>query len=227
MENSQHRVLVVDDEPQIRRLLHVALTAHGYMVKEATCGQEALQQVAVNHTDLIILDLGLPDLDGKEVVRRLREWSQVPVIILTVRDQESDKIKALDTGADDYLTKPFSMGELLARMRAALRRSEPKSQEPILTFGRMAIDRERRVVTVDGQEVKLTPTEYAILQTLAHHAGRVITTRQLLREIWGPGYENETHYLRVYIGQLRRKLEENPSQPEHLLTESGVGYRLV
>jgi two-component system KDP operon response regulator KdpE len=186
-----------------------------------------LNQAALFHPDLILLDLGLPDLDGVEVVRRLREWSGVPVIILSVREQEADKVGALDAGADDYLTKPFGMGELLARLRVVLRRNEPKEEEPVLTLGSIVLDRARRLVTVDGREMRLTPTEYEILKTLAHDVGRVITNRQLLRSVWGPGYENETHYLRVYVGQLRRKLEKNPSRPEHLLTEPSVGYRLV
>ncbi|MGE5508633.1 MAG: response regulator [Chitinophagales bacterium] len=227
MAEPQRRILVIDDEPQIRRLLKVALTAHGYQVDDVPTGQEGLNQAAVLHPDLILLDLGLPDLDGVEVVRRLREWSAVPVIVLSVREQEADKVGALDAGADDYLTKPFGMGELLARLRVALRRNEPKEEEPVLTLGSLMIDRARRVVTVDGRKVRLTPTEYEILKTLAHDVGRVITNRQLLRSVWGPGYENETHYLRVYVGQLRRKLEKNPSRPEHLLTEPAVGYRLI
>lgn len=227
MRSRQQHILVVDDEPQIRRLLKVALAAHGYEVEDAVAGQEALNRVALSHPDLVVLDLGLPDLDGVDVVRRLREWSQVPVIVLSVREQEVDKVSALDAGADDYVTKPFGMGELLARIRVALRRVEPKDQTPVLTFGRLVIDRARRLVSANGREVKLTPTEYEVLKALANDAGRVLTNRQLLRAVWGPGYESETHYLRVYVGQLRRKLEENPSQPEHLLTEPGVGYRLV
>ena len=227
MGKPAEHILVVDDEPQIRRLLRVALSAHGYATEEVGFGQEALNRVALSRPDLIILDLGLPDLDGVEVVRRLREWSKVPVIVLSVRGQEADKVAALDAGADDYVTKPFGMGELLARLRAALRRVGPSEETPVLTFGHLSIDRARRLVSVNGREVKLTPTEYALLKTLADEAGRVVTNRQLLRAVWGPGYETETHYLRVYIGQLRRKLETNPSRPEHILTEPGVGYRLV
>lgn len=227
MEGAAARVLVVDDEPQIRKLLRVALTAHGYAVDEAATGEDGLTRAALAHPDLMILDLGLPDLDGTEVVRRLREWSEIPVIVLSVRESEPDKVGALDAGADDYVTKPFGMGELLARLRVALRHSAGKGDEPVLTFGRLTMDRARRVVAVDGREVKLTPTEYEILKTLAANAGRVLTNRQLLRAVWGPAYEKETHYLRVYVGQLRRKLEADPSRPEHLLTEPGVGYRLV
>ncbi|HHW13354.1 MAG TPA: response regulator [Firmicutes bacterium] len=227
MGQTAAKILVVDDEVQIRKLLRVALSAHGYAVEEAATGEEGLNRAALTHPDLMILDLGLPDLDGTEVVRRLREWSPLPVIVLSVRETEPDKIAALDAGADDYVTKPFGMGELLARLRVALRRSARPAEEPVLTFGRLAIDRARRVVTVDGQEVKLTPTEYEVLKVLAANAGRVLTNRQILRAVWGPAYERETHYLRVYVGQLRRKLEADPSRPEHLLTEPGVGYRLV
>lgn len=227
MADRQQRILVVDDEPQIRRLLKVALSAHGYEVEDAASGQAALDRTALGHPDLVILDLGLPDFDGVTVVRRLREWSQVPVIILSVREQEADKVAALDAGADDYVTKPFGMGELLARLRVSLRRAEPKGEAPILTLGGLVIDRARRLVSVDGREVKLTPTEYEVLKVLANDAGRVLTNRQLLRAVWGPGYDQETHYLRVYVGQLRRKVERDPSRPEHLLTEPGVGYRLV
>ncbi|MDN5344719.1 MAG: two-component system, OmpR family, operon response regulator KdpE [Clostridia bacterium] len=221
------RILIIDDEPPIRRLLKVALAAHGYDLAEATSGQEGLQQAAFLHPDLVILDLGLPDLDGLEVIKRLREWSQVPVIILTVREHEQDKIAALDAGADDYVTKPFSMGELLARMRAALRHAARSEEEPVLSLGGLTVDLARRLVTVEGREVKLTPTEYEILKNLAVNAGRVLTHRQLLRTIWGPEYQDDTHYLRVYIGQLRRKLEPDPTRPRYIITEPGVGYRLI
>lgn len=221
------RILIVDDERQIRRLLKVALTGHGYEVLEAAGGQEGLQLAVAQRPDLIILDLGLPDTDGLEVLRQLREWSAVPVIILSVREQESDKIAALDSGADDYVTKPFGMGELLARIRVALRHRAGIENEPILKFDELVIDLARRRVTVKGEEVRLTPTEYELLKNLSLHAGKVLTHRHLLRVVWGPGSESDTHYLRVYIGQLRRKIESDPSRPRHIITEPGVGYRLL
>ena len=221
------RILVIDDEKQIRRLLKVALTGHGYSVEEAALGQEGLNKVTTYRPDLIILDLGLPDLNGLEVIRKLREWSQTPVIILSVKEQENDKITALDTGADDYVTKPFSMGELLARIRAALRHVVPAGEEPVLTFGELVIDLARRRVSVNEKEIKLTPIEYNLMKNLAIHAGKVLTHKQLLRVVWGPTYENDTHYLRVFIGQLRRKVEADPSRPRHIITEPGVGYRLM
>jgi two-component system, OmpR family, KDP operon response regulator KdpE len=221
------RILVVDDEQQIRRMLAVALSAHGYNLAEADSGREGLNQALIFHPDVIILDLGLPDLDGMEVISRIREWSQVPVIVLSVRERESDKIGALDAGADDYLTKPFSMGELLARLRVALRRSAKAEEEPVLVFGDLIVDLARRLVLLKGIELKLTPTEYEILKHLALHSGRVITHRQLLRAVWGPNFQDETHYLRVYVGQLRRKIEADPTQPRFIMTEPGVGYRFV
>lgn len=227
MENKGARILVIDDEAQIQRLLRVALTSHGYEVAEAASGQQGLSEAAVYRPDLVILDLGLPDMDGLEVVRRLREWSKVPVIILSAKEQENDKIVALDAGADDYLTKPFGMGELLARMRAAIRHAAGAGNEPVLTINDLIIDLARRKVTVDGHEVKLTPTEYDLMKNLAIHAGKVLTHRQLLRAVWGLAYENDTHYLRVFIGQLRRKIEADPSRPRHIITEPGVGYRLL
>lgn len=227
MESKGVRILNIDDEAPIRKLLRVALTGHGYEVEEASTGQEGLNKVALFRPDLIILDLGLPDLEGLEVVRRLREWSKVPVIILSVKEQEQDKIAALDAGADDYVTKPFGMGELLARIRAALRHAAGVTEEPILKFADLMIDLGHRQVTVDGKETKLTPIEYDLLKSLALHAGKVLTHRHLLRTIWGPEYANDTHYLRVYIGQLRRKIEADPSHPRHLITEPGVGYRLL
>lgn len=227
MENKGARILVIDDEAQIQRLLRVALTSHGYEVAEAASGQQGLGEAAVYRPDLVILDLGLPDMDGLEVVRRLREWSKVPVIILSAKEQENDKIVALDAGADDYLTKPFGMGELLARMRAAIRHAAGAGNEPVLTFDDLIIDLARRKVIVGGHEVKLTPTEYDLMKNLAIHAGKVLTHRQLLRAVWGVAYENDTHYLRVFIGQLRRKIEADPSRPRHIITEPGVGYRLL
>ena len=221
------RVLVIDDEPQIRKLLKVSLGAHGYDVHESMSGMDSVVQAADIKPDLVILDLGLPDIDGKEVVRRLREWSDVPILILTARDQEKEKIDALDAGADDYITKPFSMGELLARMRVSVRRSAHAGEDPVIQCGDLLIDLAQRRVTVDAQEIKLTPTEYDIIKILAQNAGKVLTHRQLLKAVWGDTYSDDTHYIRVYIGQLRRKIEPNPTQPRYIITESGVGYRLM
>ncbi len=221
------RILVIDDEHEIRRMLNVALSAHGYAVAEAPSGKEGLNQALIFHPDLLILDLGLPDLDGMEVIHALREWSQVPVIILSVRERESDKIDALDAGADDYLTKPFGMGELLARIRVAIRRAAKTEDEPVLTFADLTIDLARRMVLLRQEELKVTPTEYEMLKYLALHAGRVVTHRQLLRAVWGPNFQEETHYLRVYVGQLRRKIEDDPAQPRYIITEPGVGYRFM
>jgi two-component system, OmpR family, KDP operon response regulator KdpE len=220
------RILVVDDEKQIRRMLKTALTGFGYDIAEASSGQEGVNQTAIFHPDLVVLDLGLPDFDGTEVVRRLREWTQIPIIILSVREQEQDKIRALDAGADDYITKPFGMGELLARIRVALRHVAKTEDEPVLTFGELRVDLAHRRVTLKREDLKLTPTEYEILKYLALQAGKVVTHKQLLRAVWGPNYQEETHYLRIYIGQLRRKIEADPSQPIYILTESGVGYRM-
>ena len=221
------RILVVDDEKSIRRLLKVALTGHGYEVDDVVCGRDALNAAVIYKPDLIILDLGLPDMDGLDVIRQLREWSKVPVIILSVRERENDKIAALDDGADDYVTKPFGMGELLARIRAAMRHAVGSGNDPVLQFGDLVIDIARRSVTVTGNEIKLTPTEYELIKNLAVYAGKVLTHRQLLRAVWGQSYQNDAHYLRVYIGQLRRKIEADPSRPSHIITEPGVGYRLL
>jgi two-component system KDP operon response regulator KdpE len=221
------RILVIDDEHEIRRMLSVSLSADGYAVAEPASGKEGLNQALIFHPDLVILDLGLPDLDGVEVIGRLRGWSQMPIIILSVRERESDKIKALDAGADDYLTKPFSMGELLARIRVAIRRAAKTENEPVLTFDDLTIDLARRVTLLRGEKVKLTPTEYETVKYLALHAGRVVTHRQLLRAVWGPNYQEETHYLSVYVGQLRRKIEADPAQPRYITTEPGVGYRFI
>ena len=220
------RVLVVDDEPAIQRFLRTALSAEGYAVFTADTGEEALSGVTTHRPDLIILDLGLPDMDGSEVTRRVREWSPVPIIILSVRGQEADKIEALDAGADDYLTKPFSAGELLARMRVALRRASAPESSPVFVSGELVVDMARRLVTAGGREVQLTPTEYDILRALATHAGMVLTHRQILRQVWGAGYDQETHILRVNVSNLRRKIEPDASRPTYILTEPGVGYRL-
>jgi two-component system KDP operon response regulator KdpE len=220
------RVLIVDDERAIRRYLHAALNAQGYTIYEASNGQEALNAVITDKPDLVILDLGLPDLDGVEVTRRLREWTQIPIIILSVREQEEDKIAALDAGADDYLTKPFSSGELMARIRVAMRRSLQSTSEPVFISDGLKVDLARRIVTTNGQEVALTPTEYELLRVLVQNAGRVITHHQLLRQVWGLAYETEAHILRVNMSNLRRKIEPDPSRPHYILTEPGVGYRL-
>ncbi len=219
-------VLVVDDEIQIRRFLRISLEANGYAVEEAENGQEAVIKAARLRPDLIILDLGLPDLDGLDVIKRLREWSQVPVIILSVRDADRDKVALLDAGADDYLTKPFSVDELLARMRTAQRHARQEDQPAIFTCGPIQVDLARRIVTRHGEPVKLTPTEYALLRLLVQHAGKVLTHRQILQEVWGKEYVDETHYLRVYFAQLRQKLEDDPTLPKLIHTEPGVGYRL-
>ncbi len=220
-------VLVIDDEVQIRRFLKISLEASGYAIHEAGTGKEGIFIAAKVRPDLVILDLGLPDLDGVEVVRQLREWTHTPIIILSVRDADLDKVAALDAGADDYLTKPFSTEELLARLRVALRHAQPEPDLRTFTAGDLHVDLTRRLVTVRGEPVKLTPTEYALLRLMVQHAGRVLTHRQLLKEVWGPAYIDETHYLRVYFAQLRQKLEANPALPKLLITEPGVGYRLV
>lgn len=227
MTEDARRILIVDDEAPIRRYLRVVLGAQGYTLFEAAGGQDALNAVLGDRPDLIILDLGLPDMDGVEVTRRLREWSQTPIIILSVREAESDKIAALDAGADDYLVKPFGTGELLARIRAALRRQADDSEEPVIQAGPLRMDLSRRLVTVDDREIVLTPTEYDLLRILMRNAGRVMTHRQLLRLVWGPAYENEMHLLRVNVSNLRRKLDPDPSSPSPIRTEPGVGYRLV
>ena len=221
------RVLVVDDELQIRRFLRIALEANGYRVYETDRGGAAVQEAARLRPDVVILDIGLPDIDGLEVLRRLREWTATPVIMLSVRDADRDKVAALDAGADDYLTKPFSVDELLARLRVAQRHARPGPAAVVFSQGDVVVDLSRRHVTKGDREVKLTPTEYALLRLLIQHAGRVLTHRQILKEVWGPEYMDETHYLRVYFGQLRQKLEDDPARPRLILTEPGVGYRLA
>jgi two-component system KDP operon response regulator KdpE len=219
--------LVIDDELQIRRLLRVCLEANGYRVSEAATGKEGIAEAAQHPPDVVILDLGLPDMEGVLVLKRLREWSRVPVVVLSVRDREEDKIAALDNGADDYVTKPFSSGELMARLRAAQRHAAPASETTIFRSGHLEVDLAARVVKRKGEEVKLTATEYSLLRLFVQHAGKVLTHRQILREVWGPNYVEQTHYLRVYLAHLREKLEANPAQPELLTTEPGVGYRLI
>lgn len=222
---TNQRVLVVDDEAPIRRYLRAALSAQGFTVYESALGEEALQAMLSHRPDMIILDLGLPDIDGIEVTRRLREWSQTPIIILSVREAEQDKIAALDAGADDYLTKPFGTGELLARMRVALRKQSSAVNEPVFVSKGLSMDFARRLITVNEKEIQLTPTEYDLLKILVTHAGKVITHHQLLRQVWGEGYD-DMHILRVNISNLRGKIEPNPSRPTYIHTEPGVGYRL-
>ena len=230
MTEAKKKVLVIEDEPEIRRFLRVSLTEHGYAPLEAVEGAEGLTLAAAEKPDLVILDLGLPDMDGTEVASRIREWSSVPIIILSARGQETDKVTALDIGADDYLTKPFGIQELLARMRVALRKAvdggPEGEQEPIFTVGKLRVDMAKRVVYLNDEEVHLTPIEYKLLHELIKNAGGLVTQQTLLRNVWGPGYAKEGHYLRVYMGNLRRKLEEDPAQPHYLITEPGVGYRL-
>lgn len=220
-------LLVIDDEKQIRRLLRVTLESGGYAVREAENATLGLQEIAHQAPDGVVLDLGLPDLDGVEVIRRLREWSRVPVLVLSVREGEEDKIAALDAGADDYLTKPFGGRELLARVRAILRRAPGGAEAAVVKFGEIEIDLAARLVRRAGTEVHLTAKEYAFLKLLAQHRGKVVTQRQILREVWGPAAEERTDYLRVHMTHLRQKLEAAPATPRHLRTEAGIGYRLV
>lgn len=227
MPSKGNRILIIDDEPQIYRLLRVALGAHGYHLAEAMNDADGINLAATFKPDLIIIDLGLPDKDDKEVVRQIRDWSDTPIIILSARDREQEKIDALDLGADDYILKPFSIGELMARIRVALRHSAHTEHEPIIRCGDLVIDIAQRHVTVRDVEIKLTPTEYDLLKLLAQHAGKVLTHKQLLTSVWGNSYDSDSHYIRVYIGQLRRKIEENPTRPRYIITESGVGYRLM
>jgi two-component system KDP operon response regulator KdpE len=226
------RVLVVDDEPQIRRALAINLRARGYEVVEAATGEEALIAAADRHLDLVVLDLGLPGIDGIEVVEGIRGWSSVPIVVLSVRDTERDKVAALDAGADDYVTKPFGMDELLARMRAALRRAVPAPEQPVIEADGLRIDLaakrvyRRAAEDADQEEVHLTPTEWGLVEVLTRHRGKLVSQKQLLQEVWGPSYGTEAHYLRVYMASIRRKLEIDPSRPRWFLTEPGMGYRL-
>ena len=225
------RVLVIDDEPEIRRAVQMGLAGSEFVVAWAPTGQRGLEMVAQWHPDIVLLDLSLPDLDGIEVTRSLRSWSAVPILVLSIRSGDADKIAALELGADDYLTKPFSMGELLARIRVALRHAAHAASGGVgksarFVTGGLTVDFARRRVSMDQREAHLTPTEYEVLKFLAMHAGQVVTHRNLLRAVWGPAYEDEAHYLRVFIGQLRRKIEPEPSRPRYLLTEPGIGYRL-
>ncbi|MBO0699385.1 MAG: response regulator [Zavarzinella sp.] len=222
-------ILIVEDDPPIRRFLHTVLTAEGYRLTEADTGERAVRMAVQQPPDLVVLDLGLPDVDGQEVLRRLREWLGAPVIVLSARDQEKQKVAALDGGADDYLTKPFGTGELLARIRVALRhvaRGAGEAESAVFESGDLRVDLAARRVLANGAEVRLTPLEYKLLATLVRHAGKVLTHRFLLTEVWGPGY-HEPHHLRVFMASLRRKVEQDPAQPRHLITEQGVGYRLA
>ncbi len=219
--------LIIDDEIQIRRLLRVCLEANQYRVLEAATGQEGIAAAAQHRPDVVLLDLGLPDMDGVAVLKRLREWSRVPVVVLSVRDREEEKIQALDHGADDYVTKPFGSGELLARLRVAMRHGQPCAEAALFRSGQLEVDLTARSVKLAGREVKLTATEYALLRLFVQHAGKVLTHQQILREVWGPNYVDQTQYLRVYLAHLREKLEAEPSRPRLFLTEPGIGYRLA
>jgi two-component system KDP operon response regulator KdpE len=230
MNNTKPVIVVIEDDPQICRFLRTSLNAQEFQVIEAGTGERGLVEIGTRKPELVILDLGLPGMDGIEVIYKVREWSAVPIIVLSARNQENNKIAALDAGADDYLTKPFSIGELLARIRVSLRHASQLAGdgvETIFRVGDLLVDLSRRCVHVGEQEIQLTPIEYRLLTVLIHHAGKVLTHRQLLLEVWGPAYVEHAHYVRIYMGQLRRKLEANPTQPRYLLTEAGIGYRLV
>jgi two-component system, OmpR family, KDP operon response regulator KdpE len=229
MSQDKGIILLIEDEPQMQRFLRIVLQGQGYSFIEAQTGQEGLVQAATRSPDIILLDLGLPDIDGLEVTRRLREWSEIPIIVLSAREQEQDKIKALDAGADDYLTKPFGAGELLARIRVAIRhkvRQQSDKGEPVFILDNLRVDMARRQVFLNEQAVHLTPIEYKLLTVLIQNAGKVVTHTHLLKEVWGPSYSKETQYLRVYMTQLRHKLELDPARPRFLINEPGIGYRL-
>jgi two-component system KDP operon response regulator KdpE len=229
MTEDKELILLIEDEPQMRRFLRITLQTQGFRLVEAATAQEGLMQATTRNPDIVLLDLGLPDLDGLEVTKRLREWTQTPIIVISAREQEQDKVKALDAGADDYLTKPFNAGELLARIRVALRhaaRQITDQNEPVFTILNLRVDLALRQVFVDDKEVHLTPIEYKLLMVLIRHAGKVITHTQLLKEVWGPAQVNEVQYLRVYMTQLRHKLEKDPARPRFLMNEPGIGYRL-
>lgn len=217
--------LIIDDEIQIRRLLRVTLESNDYSVHEAETGESGLSEIAFRRPDVVVLDLGLPDLSGIDVLKRLREWSETPVVILSVQDDEEQKVRALDAGADDYVTKPFSAAELMARLRVAQRRVKPLNEVQIFSFGKLVVDLVARIVTVDGEKTSLSATEYSLLSLFVRHSGRILTHRQILREIWGPKSEEHRHYLRVYVTHLRQKIEKNPKAPKLIITEPGIGYR--
>jgi two-component system, OmpR family, KDP operon response regulator KdpE len=230
MSGTGHLILVIEDEPQIRHFLRTTLTAEGYRVIEAETGRRGVLEAATHKPDLVMIDLGLPDIDGVEVVKQVRAWSALPILILSARNAEADKVAALDAGADDYVTKPFGVGELTARLRVALRHATRGARQEIegtLRLGKIVVDLERRLVRSEGRDIHLTPIEFRLLGCLAKHAGMVLTHRHLLREVWGPSYVDQAHYLRIYMKQLRHKLEPDPARPRYLLTETGVGYRLA
>lgn len=229
MTETKESILLIEDEPQMRRFLRVTLQAHGYQLIESATGEDGLLQIATRNPDVVLLDLGLPDIDGLEVTKRLREWSQVPLIVISAREQEEDKVRALDAGADDYLTKPFGAGELLARIRVSLRHmamQQSGSEEPVFVLDNLKVDLAKRQVLLDDREIHLTPIEYRLLAILIKHAGKVITHTHLLKEVWGTAYAGQTHYLRIYMAQLRHKLEADPARPRFFINEPGVGYRL-
>ncbi|HUI44813.1 MAG TPA: response regulator [Nitrospirota bacterium] len=229
MIDEKELILLIEDEPQMRRFLRITLQSQGYRLVESETGSDGLTQAAMRNPDVVLLDLGLPDLDGIDVTKRLREWTQTPIIVISAREQEQDKVRALDAGADDYLTKPFNAGELLARIRVALRhmsRRDVDQREPVFILDNLRVDLARRQVFVGEQEVHLTPIEYKLLMVMVRHAGKVITHNQLLKEVWGPAHVNEVQYLRVYMTQLRHKLEADPARPRFLMNEPGIGYRL-
>jgi two-component system, OmpR family, KDP operon response regulator KdpE len=228
MADDKGLIVLIEDEPQMRRFLRITLQGHGYRLIEAGTGQDGLTQAATRNPDVVLLDLGLPDIDGLKVTKRLREWSQVPIIVLSAREQEEDKIRALDAGADDYLTKPFGAGELLARIRVALRHTATQhgEEESVFILDNLKVDLVKRQVLLGEREIHLTPIEYRLLTILIRHAGRVMTHSQIMKEVWGPAYVNQSHYLRIYMAQLRHKLETDPARPRFFINEPGVGYRL-
>lgn len=227
MSTEKEKILIIDDEKEIRKLLRVTLSAHNFLVEESENGNSGVTKAAFFKPDLILLDLSLPDIDGLDVLRRIREFAKMPIIILSVRENENDKIVALDSGADDYVTKPFGIGELHARIRAAIRHSREEINEPVIIFDNLTIDFIKRIIKVGKNEIKLSPTEFDILKILAQNKEKIVTQKYLLEKVWGPTHLNESHYLRIYIGQIRKKIEKDPARPEHLLTEPGIGYRLV
>jgi two-component system, OmpR family, KDP operon response regulator KdpE len=223
----KEKILIIDDEKEIRKLLKVTLSAYNFLVEESESGEDGITKAAFLKPDLILLDINLPDINGIEILKRIREFTNIPIIILSVREDENDKVSALDTGADDYITKPFGIRELLARVKTALKHSKNEVNEPVIILDNLTIDFINRIVKIGRTEVKLSPTEYDILKILARNKDKIVTQKYLLEKIWGPTYINESHYLRIYIGQIRKKIERDPTQPKHLLTEPRIGYRLV